>query len=251
MSRKVRGSRLIQTAARIRTHPTEGVSSGLTLEGEAADVRGRQAAYAQSGAATDFEQVDGFGRLEVEYPNGSATGIPEQPVLAWEMDGNDEQRDLFQHPRSQALGAARLKVVDGWLREENPNLDFQSADEQALYERYVGGNQAFYTGWPVLRKTMTVSAAYQISIAFTGFAMIWDAGSLINSERSMPVWLQDITRQVENLYNDQIIQSMPAGYVFGWLKKWPVLGQRWGQKVELHQEFWGGIWDVSFTYSQY
>lgn len=254
MSRRIRGKKHGQTRLTYRTHPTDGQSSGLTIEGEASQVKGLIQTYAGTGAETNYEESDGFGRLEVSWPNGSANGTPEQPVNTWDVDGNDLQKDLFEHWRAQALGQSVINDVQEKLSKttaaDRDSVSIPSGDATALYERYRRGQTAFYVGSPVLKKTMTVSPSYYIPLSLTGMGKVWHGGSIIATEPTMYLWVRDAILKMHDAYDNGDIEPIPDGYVFGWLKKWPTISQRWGQKVELTQEWWGAVWDVSFTYGQ-
>ena len=246
--RRVRGNKFVETTLRVTTHPVDGSTSMLVIEGEAADVQGLQASY--GGAQTTFEQTDGFGRLEVLYANQAATGQNEVPILRWSLDGAQQQKDLFEHRAALALSDATIDTLQEKLRantkaERDAVTIPQVRNAQALYDLYHRGTTAFYADdGIVMRKTMTVSTNYELSIAFSGLAMVMAGADFISTEPTMPTWARTLVTFLDDRADSVNEFIPPSGYVFGWLKHYPTIDHTFGGRVELSQEWWGAIWKV-------
>lgn len=248
MSRRIRGVKSLTTELQITTHPTDGDTSSITIEGEAAQVAGQIAAWKATGAQTRYVQREGFGRLDITYANQQAAGTPELPVYQWEFDQNEFQRDLFEHPLAANFTDDQIANLKNLLSNPDADRSFSTPEEQAFFNRYSRQRTTYFPGGgaPVLRKVMTVSNSYQITDAFLGVGQIWNAGDIVHFERGIIFnWMADLITGFQRAYDFGQIEAFdPEVEVFGWLKKAPTIGQRWGQRVELNQEWWGALWKL-------
>ena len=260
MSRRVRGSKIVTTRVEFTRDPVSGIASGLTIQGEAADVKGQEVAYAAAGARTHFVQEEGFGYLEVNFGTGAADGTPEVPTNDWELDANIDQKDLFQHynvvSSLTTMEIAEIKRVLGLTGSEQATAyNDLNAAQANIFDRYHRGETHYFQAPWVLRKIMTVSNTYQIAIALDGIFKVWTANDIINAEGSMYPWLATTIRNIDLSVIDgsaPVVDLTPAPinaqYQFGWLKMKPRVTGRWGPKVELTQEWWSETWDLEIRY---
>lgn len=103
----VKGVNLVEQNPSIAWDKNNGFSFTKEFEGETTAVRGLMGRYVRDGSASNirFEPDGATAKLYVNYQKDvwGGSGLDETPVEIWELDGNDTQYSLWEHPKIKAL----------------------------------------------------------------------------------------------------------------------------------------------------
>ena len=112
----VKGYNLVQQNPSITWDKAAGFNYTKEFEGETQAVRGLFGRYVRAGGATSirFEPDGATAKLYVNYAKDvwSGDGVVEQPVEVWELDGNDQEYSLWEHPTVKSLDFNTLNSTD-------------------------------------------------------------------------------------------------------------------------------------------
>jgi len=103
----VKGYHLVQQNPSITWDKSSGFNYTKEFEGETTAVRGLFGRYVRDGGASSirFEPEGATAKLYVNYAKDvwGGSGVAEAPVETWELDGNDQEYSLWEHPTIKAL----------------------------------------------------------------------------------------------------------------------------------------------------
>ena len=103
----VKGVNLVEQNPSIAWDKNSGFSFTKEFEGETTAVRGLMGRYIRDGSASNirFEPDGATAKLFVNYQKDvwGGSGTSESPVEIWELDGNDTQYSLWEHPKIKAI----------------------------------------------------------------------------------------------------------------------------------------------------
>jgi len=103
----VKGYQLVQQNPTITWDKSAGFNYTKEFEGETKAVRGLFGRYVRDGGASSirFEPDGATAKLYVNYAKDvwGGSGVAETPVEVWELDGNDQEYSLWEHPTIKAL----------------------------------------------------------------------------------------------------------------------------------------------------
>ena len=102
----VKGYHLVQQNPTISWDKASGFNYTKEFEGETKAVRGLFGRYVRDGGASSirFEPEGATAKLYVNYAKDVwGGGATESPVEVWELDGNDQEYSLWEHPTIKAL----------------------------------------------------------------------------------------------------------------------------------------------------
>ena len=103
----VKGVNLVEQNPSIAWDKNSGFSFTKEFEGETTAVRGLMGRYVRDGSASNirFEPDGATAKLYVNYQKDvwGGSGLDETPVEIWELDGNDTQYSLWEHPKIKAI----------------------------------------------------------------------------------------------------------------------------------------------------
>ena len=122
----VKGVNLVEQNPSIAWDKNNGFSFTKEFEGETTAVRGLMGRYVRDGSASNirFEPDCATAKLYVNYQKDvwGGSGLDETPVEIWELDGNDTQYSLWEHPTIKALDFT-TQVTDTAV---TPNVSFNA-----------------------------------------------------------------------------------------------------------------------------
>ena len=122
----VKGVNLVEQNPSIAWDKNNGFSFTKEFEGETTAVRGLMGRYVRDGSASNirFEPDGATAKLYVNYQKDvwGGSGLDETPVEIWELDGNDTQYSLWEHPTIKALDFT-TQVTDTAF---TPNVSFNA-----------------------------------------------------------------------------------------------------------------------------
>ena len=122
----VKGVNLVEQNPSIAWDKNNGFSFTKEFEGETTAVRGLMGRYVRDGSASNirFEPDGATAKLYVNYQKDvwGGSGLDETPVEIWELDGNDTQYSLWEHPTIKALDFT-TQVTDTAV---TPNVSFNA-----------------------------------------------------------------------------------------------------------------------------
>jgi hypothetical protein len=122
----VKGVNLVEQNPSIAWDKNSGFSFTKEFEGETTAVRGLMGRYVRDGSASNirFEPDGATAKLYVNYQKDvwGGSGLDETPVEIWELDGNDTQYSLWEHPTIKALDFT-TQVTDTAV---SPNVSFNA-----------------------------------------------------------------------------------------------------------------------------
>ena len=103
----VKGYQLVQQNPTITWDKSAGFNYTKEFEGETKAVRGLFGRYVRDGGASSirFEPDGATAKLYVNYAKDvwGGSGVAETPVEVWELDGNDQEFSMWEHPTIKAL----------------------------------------------------------------------------------------------------------------------------------------------------
>jgi len=112
----VKGVNLVEQNPSIAWDKNSGFSFTKEFEGETTAVRGLMGRYVRDGSASNirFEPDGATAKLYVNYQKDvwGGSGTSESPVEIWELDGNDTQYSLWEHPSIKALDFSTVNSTD-------------------------------------------------------------------------------------------------------------------------------------------
>ena len=112
----VKGAHLVEQNPSIAWDKNNGFSFTKEFEGETKAVRGLMGRYIRDGSASNirFEPDGATAKLFVNYQKDvwGGSGLDETPVELWELDGNDTQFNLWEHPSIKKLDFATINSTD-------------------------------------------------------------------------------------------------------------------------------------------
>ena len=122
----IKGVNLVEQNPSISWDKNTGFSFTKEFEGETTAVRGLMGRYIRDGSASNirFEPDGATAKLYVNYQKDvwGGSGTVETPVEIWELDGNDTQYSLWEHPTIKALDFT-TQVTD---EDVSPNVSFNA-----------------------------------------------------------------------------------------------------------------------------
>lgn len=211
------------------------------------------------GARQSITRVDGpIWKLVIIFDFLNDGVSVEVPINTWELLGNDVQKDLYEHPKSIALGdsvLATIKSAVSTVTSASPdtaiatfNTSETAVNEAAsaagvdnqyavdLFGLIVKGTTHFSVSEFVLRHTQSVSNTYQTQFALNDIEKIYTTAQL-QLEATIPT----------TIVFDIASISPPADkpkYQFGWLKRSPQIQVVAGFKIQVTQEYWLDQWST-------
>ena len=103
----VKGYHLVEQNPSITWDKAAGFNFTKEFEGETKAVRGLFGRYVREGGASSirFEPDGATAKLYVNYAKDiwGGGGVTESPVEVWELDGNDQEYSLWEHPAIRAV----------------------------------------------------------------------------------------------------------------------------------------------------
>jgi len=112
----VKGYHLVQQNPSISWDKNSGFNFTKEFEGETTAVRGLFGRYVRDGGASNirFEPDGATAKLYVNYQKDvwGGSGVSETPVEIWELDGNDQEYSLWEHPSIKALDFSTVNSTD-------------------------------------------------------------------------------------------------------------------------------------------
>ena len=112
----VKGYHLVQQNPTITWDKASGFNYTKEFEGETKAVRGLFGRYVRDGGASSirFEPDGATAKLFVNYAKDvwGGSGVAETPIEVWELDGNDQEYSLWEHPRIKAIDFESFSSTD-------------------------------------------------------------------------------------------------------------------------------------------
>jgi hypothetical protein len=278
----VKGYHLVQQNPTIFWDKAAGFNFTKEFEGETQAVRGLFGRYVRDGGASSirFEPEGATAKLFVNYAKdvwgGAAT---ETPVEVWELDGNDQEYSLWEHPSIKAVDfttTANEKYrneIKKQLEQEVATDDAGDAIEPAfltdgscpadlktIYRHLQKEQDSFQRPQYTLRHSFTFSQGYNygatvIQRAFGNVNRIVTPAQLLsNATIGEPSLDAAMSTSLANVH----IYSVPTGvststyqqtidgitHQWGWLKGAPKIISEGRRKVTVTQEWKLELWST-------
>ena len=279
----VKGYHLVQQNPSISWDKNSGFSFTKEFEGETTAVRGLFGRYVRDGAASNirFEPDGATAKLYVNYQKDvwGGSGVSETPVEIWELDGNDQEYSLWEHPAIRAVNLT-TEANEKYKNEIKKQLEQEvatdadgdaiepafiddgscPADLKNLYRHLEKEQDSFQRPQYTLRHTFTFSQNYNyaatvIQRAFGNVNNIVTAGQLLsNATIGEPTLDAAMSTTLANVH----IYSRPSGvdasshqqlidgitHQWGWLKCAPRIISEGRRKVTITQEWKLELWST-------
>ena len=279
----VKGVNLVEQNPSIAWDKNNGFSFTKEFEGETTAVRGLMGRYIRDGSASNirFEPDGATAKLYVNYQKDvwGGSGTSESPVEIWELDGNDTQYSLWEHPKIKAINfqtadneKARNKIKKQLEQEVETDADgdvivpaFLSdsscpADLKSIYRHLTKEQDSWQRPTYTLRHTLTFSPEYnyaanvvQRAYSYVNY-IITPAQLTGNATIGEPTLDAAITTSI----TDAQTNSLPAGvnsgtgqqtidgitHQWGWLKSAPKIVSEGRRKITLTQEWKLELWST-------
>jgi hypothetical protein len=279
----VKGVNLVEQNPSIAWDKNSGFSFTKEFEGETTAVRGLMGRYVRDGSASNirFEPDGATAKLYVNYQKDvwGGSGLDETPVEIWELDGNDTQYSLWEHPKIKAINfqtadneKARNKIKKQLEQEVETDADgdvivpaFLSdsscpADLKSIYRHLTKEQDSWQRPTYTLRHTLTFSPEYnyaanvvQRAYSYVNY-IITPAQLTGNATIGEPTLDAAITTSITNAQT----LSRPSGvnastgvqqidgidHQWGWLKSAPKIVSEGRRKITLTQEWKLELWST-------
>ena len=279
----VKGVNLVEQNPSIAWDKNNGFSFTKEFEGETTAVRGLMGRYVRDGSASNirFEPDGATAKLYVNYQKDvwGGSGLDEAPVEIWELDGNDTQYSLWEHPKIKAIDfqtadneKARNKIKKQLEQEVETDADgdvivpaFLSdsscpADLKSIYRHLTKEQDSWQRPTYTLRHTLTFSPEYnyaanvvQRAYSYVNY-IITPAQLTGNATIGEPTLDAAITTSITNAQTN----SRPSGvnavtgvqqidgidHQWGWLKSAPKIVSEGRRKITLTQEWKLELWST-------
>jgi hypothetical protein len=279
----VKGVNLVEQNPSIAWDKNNGFSFTKEFEGETTAVRGLMGRYVRDGSASNirFEPDGATAKLYVNYQKDvwGGSGLDETPVEIWELDGNDTQYSLWEHPKIKAIDfqtadneKARNKIKKQLEQEVETDADgdvivpaFLSdsncpADLKSIYRHLTKEQDSWQRPTYTLRHTLTFSPEYnyaanvvQRAYSYVNY-IITPAQLTGNATIGEPTLDAAITTSITNAQT----LSRPSGvnastgvqqidgidHQWGWLKSAPKIVSEGRRKITLTQEWKLELWST-------
>ena len=279
----VKGVNLVEQNPSIAWDKNSGFSFTKEFEGETTAVRGLMGRYVRDGSASNirFEPDGATAKLYVNYQKDvwGGSGLDETPVEIWELDGNDTQYSLWEHPKIKAIDfqtadneKARNKIKKQLEQEVETDADgdvivpaFLSdsscpADLKSIYRHLTKEQDSWQRPTYTLRHTLTFSPEYNYAATVVQRAysyvnyIITPAQLTGNATIGEPTLDAAITTSITNAQTN----SRPSGvnavtgvqqiddidHQWGWLKSAPKIVSEGRRKITLTQEWKLELWST-------
>ena len=253
------------------------------FEGETKAVRGLFGRYVRDGGASSirFEPEGATAKLYVNYAKDvwGGSGVAETPVEVWELDGNDQEFSLWEHPAIRAVNLT-TEANEKYKNEIKKQLEQEvatdadgdaiepafiddgscPADLKYLYRHLEKEQDSFQRPQPTLRHTFTFSQGYNyaatvIQRAFGNVNRIVTPAQLLSNatigepslDAAMSTSLANIhTYSVPTGVSTSTGQQLIDGitHQWGWLKGAPRVISEGRRKVTVSQEWKLELWST-------
>jgi hypothetical protein len=279
----VKGVNLVEQNPSIAWDKNSGFSFTKEFEGETTAVRGLMGRYVRDGSASNirFEPDGATAKLYVNYQKDvwGGSGLDETPVEIWELDGNDTQYSLWEHPKIKAINfqtadneKARNKIKKQLEQEVETDADgdvivpaFLSdsscpADLKSIYRHLTKEQDSWQRPTYTLRHTLTFSPEYnyaanvvQRAYSYVNY-IITPAQLTGNATIGEPTLDAAITTSITNAQTLSRPSGVNAGtgvqqiddidHQWGWLKSAPKIVSEGRRKITLTQEWKLELWST-------
>ena len=277
----VKGVNLVEQNPSIAWDKNSGFSFTKEFEGETTAVRGLMGRYIRDGSASNirFEPDGATAKLFVNYQKDvwGGSGTSESPVEIWELDGNDTQYSLWEHPKIKAINfqtadneKARNKIKKQLEQEVETDADgdvivpaFLSdsscpSDLKSIYRHLTKEQDSWQRPTYTLRHTLTFSpennyAANVVQRAYSYVNYIITPAQLTgNATIGEPTLDAAITTSITNAQTNSRPANVNAStgqqtidgitHQWGWLKSAPKIVSEGRRKISLTQEWKLELW---------
>jgi len=279
----VKGYHLVQQNPSISWDKAAGFNFTKEFEGETTAVRGLFGRYVRDGGANSirFEPDGATAKLFVNYAKDvwGGSGVAETPVEVWELDGNDQEYSLWEHPAIRAVSLT-TEANEKYKNEIKKQLEQEvatdadgfaiepafiddvscPADLKYLYRHLEKEQDSFQRPQYTLRHTFTFSQGYNyaatvIQRAFGNVNRIVTPAQLLsNATIGEPSLDAAMSTSLANIH----IYSVPTGvntstgqqtiddivHQWGWLKCAPKVISEGRRKVTVSQEWKLELWST-------
>jgi len=281
----VKGYQLVQQNPTITWDKSAGFNYTKEFEGETKAVRGLFGRYVRDGGASSirFEPDGATAKLYVNYAKDvwGGSSVAETPVEIWELDGNDQEFSMWEHPLIKAVPMTTTaneefrNEIKGHLEgtiQTDADGDAKEpafltasgpacpADLISLYRHLEKEQDSFQRPQPTLRHTFTFSQGYNygatvIQRAFGNVNRIVTPAQLLSNatigepslDAAMSTSLANIhTYSVPTGVSTSTGQQTIDGIVhqWGWLKGAPRIISEGRRKVTVSQEWKLELWST-------
>ena len=279
----VKGVNLVEQNPSIAWDKNSGFSFTKEFEGETTAVRGLMGRYIRDGSASNirFEPDGATAKLFVNYQKDvwGGSGTSESPVEIWELDGNDTQYSLWEHPKIKAINfqtadneKARNKIKKQLEQEVETDADgdvivpaFLSdsscpSDLKSIYRHLTKEQDSWQRPTYTLRHTLTFSpennyAANVVQRAYSYVNYIITPAQLTgNATIGEPTLDAAITTSITNAQTNSRPANVNAStgqqtidgitHQWGWLKSAPKIVSEGRRKITLTQEWKLELWST-------
>jgi len=138
----VKGVNLVEQNPSIAWDKNSGFSFTKEFEGETTAVRGLMGRYIRDGSASNirFEPDGATAKLYVNYQKDvwGGAGLDETPVEIWELDGNDTQYSLWEHPKIKALDFVTQTTITAPFVDAGETFNANEVNRNRIREQFEG-----------------------------------------------------------------------------------------------------------------
>jgi hypothetical protein len=241
---------LVFTGSRRRRHPIYGEQWMLYFESPCAIEQAQQSAceVAYNSTRLDFEcELETGGpvhRLTVITPDEPSGAAGDAVTPVYELNSNEQQKDLREHPKALALGPEVIRDVDALIEQalqENIEVSPENQNAVPLYNLLLQGkgSRAFDASQYVFRYTRVTSSRSTISVGYSNTLKIYSTAQMI-TETGPP---KGVLASIADAYSTSAPAAV-SGYQYGWLKKKPNVQSIAGNKVQITGEYWLDQWST-------
>jgi hypothetical protein len=243
------GRQAAQRSLSISADKTRGRRSAPEFTGTRNALLGVAAALGQQ--EWDIQPIDApLYQLTVKEPDIKDGSADDQGTVTWEMVSNAVQKDILQHPRSQALAASYLEDIRKFFEQDMTSapvwmggVGSPPADAVTLFNMMLKGQKHFQTDQYVLRKTQIVPYGTNIELGYAMTSLLFTSAQMVGADWNFAI-PTDLVFVIGGVLATAVPWNWttPSGYSWAWLKRAPQVDQVAGNKWRIVDEYWFDCW---------
>jgi hypothetical protein len=232
---------MTEQGRKIIRDPVRGVFTEILYEGPKESIYAAFSTIPTSVyCEVDTMRPNPLGTMMIRTPDyGSSSGTSEVQTT-WDLPANLTQKHIFEHPKSQALGAETLSRI--WAGfTGNAEVSGLNANGTELLQMLKLRQDTFFVSQPVFKHSSFIQRNGVIAVAHGSVGRVYSSASVITETGAPSVWQSAINSSYAAML-DFYGGSAPSGHTIGWLKVAPQFSGAAGNKTVVTVEYMLEAW---------
>jgi hypothetical protein len=224
MSEILRGSEfVVGPRIRVTENPSQGKSVEHVYEGTIETIR-HLSTTLPAGSDYVLDETNPPKSVLVVRTQGLTQDDDTLLAAQFDIKANSQQKSMYEHPKSIALGTSILGTIRDELRKSSPdesNIPSTPLFARILFRKLRKGQDYFLVTQPVFRTTHIIKNRREFSFAISNLNCIYTTAQVI-VEANPPLPFSGGTGALATLDSQMLSgfyeNSIPSGFQLGWLK---------------------------------